>query len=80
MWTWFWAAVAGIVSAAAFLAVAELVALLVARDGSPVLAVGSFVIDIVPQPFKEFAIATFGRTTSSPSSSGSPWASSSPRP
>ena len=59
-WSWFWAAVAGIVSAAAFLAVAELVALLVARDGSPVLAVGSFVIDIVPQPFKEFAIATFG--------------------
>ncbi len=59
-WTWFWAAFAGIVSAAAFLAVAELVALLVARDGSPVLAVGSFVIDIVPQPFKEFAIATFG--------------------
>ena len=47
-------------SAAVFLAVAELVALLVAREGSPILAVGSFVIDIVPQPFKEFAIATFG--------------------
>ena len=60
LWTWFWAAVAGVVSAAVFLAVAELVALLVARDGSPILAVGSFVIDIVPQPFKEFAIATFG--------------------
>ncbi|WP_396642106.1 molybdopterin-dependent oxidoreductase [Microbacterium sp.] len=55
-----WAALAGIVSAAVFLAVAELLALLFARGGSPLLAVGSFVIDIVPQPFKEFAIATFG--------------------
>ena len=55
-----WAALAGVVSGAVFLAVAELVALVAARDGSPVLAVGSFVIDIVPQPFKEFAIATFG--------------------
>jgi DMSO/TMAO reductase YedYZ molybdopterin-dependent catalytic subunit len=55
-----WAASAGIVSAAVFLAAAELVALLVAREGSPILAVGGFVIDIVPQPFKEFAIATFG--------------------
>ena len=54
------AALTGIVSAAAFLAVAELLALLVARGASPLLAVGSFVIDIVPQPFKEFAIATFG--------------------
>ncbi|MFC7430588.1 MULTISPECIES: molybdopterin-dependent oxidoreductase [unclassified Agrococcus] len=55
-----WAALSGIVSGAAFLAVAELVAFLVARTASPILAVGSFVIDIVPQPFKEFAIATFG--------------------
>ncbi|HEX5859602.1 MAG TPA: molybdopterin-dependent oxidoreductase [Microbacterium sp.] len=54
------AALAGVVSAAVFLAVAELVALLVARESSPILAIGSFVIDIVPQPFKEFAIATFG--------------------
>ncbi|WP_314508420.1 molybdopterin-dependent oxidoreductase [uncultured Microbacterium sp.] len=59
-WFLFWAAVSGVVSAAVFLAAAELVALLVAREGSPILAVGSFVIDIVPQPFKEFAIATFG--------------------
>ena len=57
---WAWAAVAGIVSAAVFLAVAELVALARRAEGSPILAVGSFVIDIVPQPFKEFAIATFG--------------------
>ena len=55
-----WSALAGIVSAAAFLAVAELVTLLVAPESSPILAVGSFVIDIVPQPIKEFAIATFG--------------------
>ena len=55
-----WSALAGIVSAAVFLAVAELLALVFARQASPLLAVGSFVIDIVPQPFKEFAIATFG--------------------
>ncbi|KQZ83184.1 oxidoreductase [Microbacterium sp. Root166] len=54
------AALAGVVSAAVFLAVAELVALVVARESSPILAIGSFIIDIVPQPFKEFAIATFG--------------------
>lgn len=57
---WFWAAVSGVVSAGVFLAAAEVVALMVAREGSPILALGSFVIDIVPQPFKEFAIATFG--------------------
>lgn len=57
---WLWSAVAGIVSAGAFLAVAELIALLVAKESSPILAVGAFVIDIVPQPLKEFAIATFG--------------------
>ncbi|MFE1645488.1 molybdopterin-dependent oxidoreductase [Microbacterium sp. P01] len=56
----FLAAVAGVISAAAFLAAAELVALLVASQASPLLAVGSFVIDIVPQPLKEFAISTFG--------------------
>lgn len=60
-WVWaLWSALAGIVSAAAFLAVAELVTLLVGPESSPILAVGSFVIDVVPQPIKEFAIATFG--------------------
>ncbi|WP_235021894.1 MULTISPECIES: molybdopterin-dependent oxidoreductase [unclassified Rathayibacter] len=54
------AAFAGIVVAGVLLAVAELVALLVARTASPVLALGSFVIDIVPRPLKEFAITTFG--------------------
>ena len=57
---WSWAALAGIVGAAVFLAVAELFALLLARDGSPVLAVGGFVIDVVPRPLKELAISTFG--------------------
>ncbi|GAA4070641.1 molybdopterin-dependent oxidoreductase [Microbacterium laevaniformans] len=54
------AALAGLVSGAVFLGAAELLALLLARTASPILAVGGFVIDIVPQPFKEFAIATFG--------------------
>ncbi|MCS5735909.1 molybdopterin-dependent oxidoreductase [Herbiconiux daphne] len=57
---WVFAAIAGVVSAAALLAVAEVIALVIARDGSPVLAVGSFVVDIVPRWAKEFAIATFG--------------------
>lgn len=56
---WSLAALAGVIAAGAFLAVAELFAWLVARDGSPILAVGSFVIDIVPQQFKELAIELF---------------------
>ena len=59
-WFWAWSALAGLVSGAAFLAAAELVALFVARGSSPILAVGSFVIDIVPRWAKEFAIETFG--------------------
>lgn len=55
-----WAALAGLIGGGVFLATAELFALLFARAASPILAVGGFVIDIVPQPFKEFAIATFG--------------------
>ena len=54
------AAVAGIVVAGVLLAVAELLALVVARTASPVLALGSFIVDIVPRPLKEFAITTFG--------------------
>ncbi|WOF22140.1 molybdopterin-dependent oxidoreductase [Microbacterium betulae] len=54
------AMLAGAASAAVFLAAAELTALLVAREGSPILAVGGFVVDVVPQPLKEFAISTFG--------------------
>lgn len=54
------AALAGIVTGGVLLAVAELVALAVARTASPVLALGSFIVDIVPRPLKEFAIETFG--------------------
>jgi DMSO/TMAO reductase YedYZ molybdopterin-dependent catalytic subunit len=54
------AALAGVICAGVFLAAAELTALIVARGASPLEAVGAFVIDIVPQPVKEFAIATFG--------------------
>ncbi|GAA2979198.1 DMSO/TMAO reductase YedYZ molybdopterin-dependent catalytic subunit [Microbacterium terrae] len=54
------AAVAGVISGLVFLAATELMALLVAREASPVLAVGSFVIDVIPQPLKELAITTFG--------------------
>lgn len=59
---WFWASLAGLVSAAALLAVAELFAVLVARSASPVLAVGSFIVDIVPRPLKELAITVFGES------------------
>ncbi|MCJ1695862.1 molybdopterin-dependent oxidoreductase [Rathayibacter caricis] len=54
------AALAGVVTAGVLLAVAELIALAVARTASPVLALGSFIVDIVPRPLKEFAITTFG--------------------
>ncbi|WP_159499917.1 molybdopterin-dependent oxidoreductase [Microbacterium sp. 18062] len=54
------AALAGVIAAGAFLATAELTALIVARGASPLEAVGAFVIDIVPQPLKELAISTFG--------------------
>lgn len=55
-----WAGVAGAVSGAVFVAVAELTAFLVVREASPFLAAGSFVIDVVPQWAKELAIALFG--------------------
>lgn len=54
------AAFAGVVTGGVLLAVAELVALAVARTASPVLALGAFIVDIVPRPLKEFAIETFG--------------------
>ncbi|MBZ4488566.1 molybdopterin-dependent oxidoreductase [Microbacterium sp. cx-55] len=57
-----WSALSGVISAAMFLAVAELTALIAVRGASPLEAVGAFVIDIVPQPVKEFAIATFGES------------------
>jgi DMSO/TMAO reductase YedYZ molybdopterin-dependent catalytic subunit len=57
---WAWAALAGAVSGALFVAVAEVVAFVAARDASPLIAVGSFVVDIVPRWAKELAIELFG--------------------
>lgn len=57
---WSLAALAGAVSGALFVGVADVVALVAARDASPVLAVGSFVVDIVPRWAKELAIELFG--------------------
>ncbi|MFE4468137.1 molybdopterin-dependent oxidoreductase [Leifsonia sp. NPDC056824] len=57
---WGWAALAGAVSGGVFVAVAEVVALLAAREAGPLIAVGSFVIDIVPRWAKELAIELFG--------------------
>ncbi|MGY1734300.1 molybdopterin-dependent oxidoreductase [Geodermatophilus sp. SYSU D01045] len=54
------AALAGLLAAAAALGVAELVAALVGPASSPVVAVGDTVITLVPEPVKQFAVATFG--------------------
>jgi DMSO/TMAO reductase YedYZ molybdopterin-dependent catalytic subunit len=54
------AALAGLLAAAVALGVAELVAGLVGPASSPVVAVGDTVITLVPEPVKQFAIATFG--------------------
>ncbi|GHC73974.1 oxidoreductase [Nocardiopsis terrae] len=54
-------AIAGLVATGAALAVAEVVGALVSRSGStPVLAVGDAVVDLTPQPLKQFAVDTFG--------------------
>ncbi|MFD5215465.1 molybdopterin-dependent oxidoreductase [Microbacterium sp. NPDC058345] len=55
-----WSSLGGAISGAVLLATAEVLALFVDRAASPVLAVGSFIVDIVPRPLKEFAITTFG--------------------
>jgi DMSO/TMAO reductase YedYZ molybdopterin-dependent catalytic subunit len=52
--------VVGLVAAAATLAAAEVVALLLAPASSPVLAVGSLVIDLTPPWLKDATIAVFG--------------------
>lgn len=54
------AALTGVLAAAVLLAVAELLALIFARTASPIIAIGSFIIDIVPRPIKELAIELFG--------------------
>ncbi|HEX6521780.1 MAG TPA: molybdopterin-dependent oxidoreductase [Streptosporangiaceae bacterium] len=53
-------AAAGILTAAAAVGVAQVVAGLTVPASSPVLAVGQAAIDHTPQPVKDFAISTFG--------------------
>ncbi|MET0974231.1 MAG: molybdopterin-dependent oxidoreductase [Leifsonia sp.] len=56
-----WLAVlCGVIAAAATLAVAELVAVFVGAGSSPIFAVGSWIIDLVPGGFKEVVIDLFG--------------------
>lgn len=50
----------GILAAAAGLGVAELVAVFTGSASSPLVVVGSAVIDLTPTPLKNFAIRTFG--------------------
>ncbi len=52
--------VAGLLAAAVAIGVGQLVAGIVAPDGSPVVAVGEASIDITPPPVKNFAISAFG--------------------
>jgi DMSO/TMAO reductase YedYZ molybdopterin-dependent catalytic subunit len=56
---WWWVA-AGLASVVAGLGAAELTAALLAPSGSPLLVVGSLVIDIVPGWVKDAVIALFG--------------------
>jgi hypothetical protein len=54
------AALAGVVSAAVVLAVAELIGAFFTARATPVFALGSTFIDFTPPWMKDFAIATFG--------------------
>lgn len=55
-----WAAACGIVAVVAFLAVAEFGALLLGGAGSPLVAVGSAVIDLAPPAAKDLMVGLFG--------------------
>ena len=54
------AAACGIVAVAVFLAVAEVIALLLGGAGSPLVAVGSAVIDLAPPAAKDLMVGLFG--------------------
>jgi DMSO/TMAO reductase YedYZ molybdopterin-dependent catalytic subunit len=54
------AALAGITAAAVAIGVAEPVAVLTGPRSAPLIAVGGLVVDVVPEPLKQFAIAVFG--------------------
>ncbi|QYH35139.1 molybdopterin-dependent oxidoreductase [Salinibacterium sp. M195] len=55
-----WSALLGMLSAAVVLAVAEFFAVFISPASSPVLAVGSLVIDLAPSWLKDLTIALFG--------------------
>ncbi|MFI7428616.1 molybdopterin-dependent oxidoreductase [Micromonospora sp. NPDC049836] len=55
------AALAGVTAAAVAIGVAEPVAVLTGPRSAPLIAVGGLVVDVVPEPVKQFAIAVFGR-------------------
>ncbi len=55
-----WYALGTLVATLAGVGVGHLVAALVAPDASPVLAVGSTLVDATPTPVKEWAVSTFG--------------------
>ncbi len=59
-WRLWGPAAAGVAAALASLGAAELAAALLAPAGSPILAVGALVIDLVPAWVKELVIALFG--------------------
>ncbi len=54
------AALAGVSAAAVAIGVAELVAVWTGARSAPLIAVGGAVVDSVPEPAKQFAIALFG--------------------
>ncbi|MEH0937449.1 molybdopterin-dependent oxidoreductase [Micromonospora psammae] len=54
------AALAGITAAAVAIGAAEPVAVLTGPRSAPLIAVGGLVVDLVPEPLKQFAIAVFG--------------------
>ncbi|GAA4579137.1 hypothetical protein GCM10023176_56320 [Micromonospora coerulea] len=55
-----YAALAGITAAAVAIGAAEPVAVLTGARSAPLIAVGGLVVDVVPAPLKQFAIAVFG--------------------
>ncbi|SCG67293.1 sulfite oxidase [Micromonospora humi] len=55
------AALSGVVAAVVALGVAEPVAVLTGPRSAPLIAVGGLVVDLVPEPLKQFAIDVFGR-------------------
>ncbi|NUT37204.1 MAG: molybdopterin-binding oxidoreductase, partial [Hamadaea sp.] len=54
------AALAGVTAALVAVGVAELVAVLVGARSAPVVAVGGWIVDHVPEGLKQFAISLFG--------------------